>query len=47
MTAEGDLKGEVQSVNVLRQKVRVLVDVGDEKELREYEVNELKAAGGV
>ena len=42
VTAEGDLKGEVQSVNVLRQKVRVLVDVGDEKELREYEVNELK-----
>ena len=42
VTAEEDLKGEVQSVNVLRQKVRVLVDVGDEKELREYEVNELK-----
>ena len=42
VTAEEDLRGEVQSVNVLRQKVRVLVDVGDEKELREYEVNELK-----
>ena len=40
--AEGDLKGEVQSVNVLRQKVRVLVEVGDEKELREYDVSELK-----
>lgn len=40
--AEGDLNGEVQSVNVLRQKVRVLVEVGDEKELREYDVDELK-----
>ena len=34
--------GEVQSVNVLRQKVKVLVDAGDEKELREYDVRELK-----
>lgn len=35
-------KGEVHSVNVLRQKVRVLVDVGDEKEIQEYDVSELK-----
>lgn len=35
-------KGEVQSVNVLRQRVKVLLDVGDEKELQEYEVGELK-----
>ena len=35
-------KGEVQSVNVLRQRVKVLLDVGDEKELQEYEVSELK-----
>ena len=33
--------GEVQSVNVLRQKVKVLVEVDDEKELREYEPEEL------
>ncbi len=35
-------KGEVSSVNVLRQKVRILVDVDDEKELQEYDVKELK-----
>ena len=34
-TADG-LKGEVQSVSVLRQLVKVIVDVGDEKEIREY-----------
>ena len=37
-----DLKGEVAGVNVLRQLVKVLVDVNDEKELREYPVSELK-----
>ena len=36
------LKGEVSSVNVLRQKVKILVDVDDEKELQEYDVSELK-----
>ena len=41
VTPEG-LKGEVQSVNVLRQLVKVLVDAGDEKEMREYPVEELK-----
>ncbi len=40
-TSEG-LKGEVQSVNVLRQRVKVLVDVNDEKELQEFDVKELK-----
>ena len=40
-TPEG-LKGEVQSVNVLRQYVKVIVDVGDEKEIREYQASELK-----
>ncbi len=34
-------KGEVQSVNVLRQIVKVVIDTGDEKELREYKVDEL------
>ncbi|EET62027.1 PSP1 C-terminal domain protein [Marvinbryantia formatexigens DSM 14469] len=41
VTADG-LKGEVQSVNVLRQTVKVLVESDDEKELREYPVSELK-----
>ena len=40
-TPEG-LSGQVQSVNVLRQNVKVVVDVNDEKELREYPVSELK-----
>ena len=34
-------KGEVQTVNVLRQLVKVIIDNGDEKELREYKVDEL------
>ena len=42
VTTIDGVRGEVQSVNVLRQKVKVLVDVGDEKELREYDVRELK-----
>lgn len=40
-TADG-LKGEVQSVNVLRQRVKVIVDVDDEKEIREYKVEDLR-----
>ena len=40
-TVEG-LKGEVQSVSVLRQLVKVIVEVNDEKEIREYKVDELK-----
>lgn len=40
-TADG-LKGEVQSVNVLRQLVKVVVDKDDEKEIREYPVAELR-----
>ncbi len=42
VTTDDRLKGEVQSVNVLRQLVKVLVDVDDEKELREYHVNQLR-----
>ncbi|MCR4648529.1 MAG: stage 0 sporulation family protein [Lachnospiraceae bacterium] len=34
-------KGEVVSVNVLRQKVRVVIEVKDEKEVREYNSSEL------
>ena len=44
-TPEG-LKGEVQSVNVLRQLVKVIVDVEDEKEIREYQASELKFKTG-
>ncbi len=42
VTCEDGAKGEVQSVNVLRQLVKVIVDVNDEKEIREYEVSKLR-----
>ena len=41
VTPEG-LRGEVSSVSVLRQTVKVVVEVEDEKEIREYKVEELK-----
>ncbi len=41
VTTEEGLKGEVHSVNVLRQLVKVVVDVGDEKEIKEYPVEKL------
>lgn len=40
-TATG-LTGDVTSVSVLRQKVKVLVNVDGEKEIQEYDVNDLK-----
>ncbi len=42
VTTDDNLKGEVQSVSVLRQLVKVIVTVNDEKEVREYHVNQLK-----
>ncbi len=42
VTTDDGLKGEVQSVNVLRQTVKVLVEVDDEKELKEYRVEQLR-----
>lgn len=43
VTTNEGLKGEVQSVSVLRQLVKVVVTLeNDEKEIREYKVNELK-----
>lgn len=41
VTAEDGTKGEVQSVNVLRQRVKVVVEEGDSKEIKEYEVGQL------
>lgn len=42
ITPEG-LKGDVQAVNVLRQQVKVVVNLdNDEKEIREYKASELK-----
>lgn len=42
VTTSDGLKGEVQSVNVLRQLVKVIVDVDDEKEIQEYKVEQLR-----
>ncbi|MGN0141076.1 MAG: stage 0 sporulation family protein [Roseburia sp.] len=42
VTTDDKLRGEVASVNVLRQTVKVLVEVDDEKELREYKVEQLR-----
>ena len=42
-TTPDGYKGEVQSVNVLRQLVKVLVELeGDEKDLQEFKVEDLK-----
>ncbi len=44
-TVDG-LNGEVQSVSVLKQRVRVIVELDkDEKDIREYDVGELKFKG--
>ncbi len=42
MTTPEGLKAAVQSVNVLRQLVKVIVEIDDEKEAREYKVKDLK-----
>ena len=41
VTLRDGSKGEVQNVNVLRQLVKVVIDNGDEKELKECKVEEL------
>ena len=41
--AKDGLKGEVSSVNILRQTVKILVDVDDEKEVHEYKLEELES----
>ncbi|MBR4581883.1 MAG: stage 0 sporulation protein [Lachnospiraceae bacterium] len=42
VTAEDGGHGNVQSVNVLRQTVRVIVEEGDEREIREYKASDLQ-----
>lgn len=42
VTCPGGIKGEVTNINVLRQLVKVVVDNGEEKELREYHINEIR-----
>ena len=42
VTTDAGLKGEVHSVSVLRQLVKVVVTIKDEKEIREYRADQLK-----
>ncbi len=42
VTTEDGLKGEVHSVNVLRQLVKIVVENDDEKEIMEYHVDQLR-----
>ena len=42
VTTPDGLKGEVHSVNVLRELIKVIVEQGDEKEIHEYKASELK-----
>ncbi len=42
VTTKEGLQGKVHSVSVLRQHVRVLVEVNDEKEIRDYKVEDLR-----
>lgn len=42
VTTSDGLKGEVASVNVLRQLVKVVVEEGDEKEIHEYKADDLR-----
>ena len=40
--AKDGLEGEVSSVNILRQTLKILVDVDDEKEVHEYKLEDLE-----
>ena len=42
VTTPDGTTGTVQSVNVLRQLVKIVVEVNDEKEIQEYPVRDLK-----
>ena len=46
VTTPDGIKGEVHSVNVLRQRVKVLIDNGEEKEMKDYAVEELRFKRG-
>ena len=42
VTTPSGMRGEVTGINVLRQLVKVVVDNGEEKELQEYSVDDLR-----
>ncbi len=41
VTTDDGFKGEVSQINILRQMAKVVVEVGDEKEVRDYHVEQL------
>lgn len=43
VTTEDGMKGEVTSVNVLRQLVKVVVETDDEKQIKEYKVEQIRS----
>ncbi len=43
VVTDDGLRGEVHSVNVLRQLVKVVVEDNDEKEIKEYEVSRIRS----
>lgn len=47
VTSENGEKGVVHSVNVLRQRVKVIIENGDDKEIKEYSVSELSFKRGL
>lgn len=42
VTANDGLKGEVKEVNVLKQTVKILVEIDDEKEIHQYSVEDIR-----
>lgn len=42
VTTEDGFKGEVHSVNVLRQLVKVIIEKEDEKEIQEYRIDQIR-----
>lgn len=42
VSTDDGLRGEVSAVNVLRQMVKVVVEIDDEKEVRDYSVDQLR-----
>ncbi|MBQ6735701.1 MAG: stage 0 sporulation family protein [Lachnospiraceae bacterium] len=42
VTAADGVRGEVSSVNILRETMRVFVEAGDEREVHEYPLSEIK-----
>ena len=42
VTAEDGVRGEVSSINILRETMRVFVEAGDEREIHDYHLSQIK-----